>query len=170
MLSKFEIGGAAICFGLMAFGLYLIQSNSVLNGTAAPQEAAVVESGLTVPGTAASEQIVAEPVKITSMVIDDVRIGEGKAVVDGDTVSVHYAGTLQSGQEFDNSRKRGAPFTFKVGAGQVIKGWDEGLVGMQVGGERVLVIPPEKAYGEQGIGPIPGGATLQFTVELVAIN
>jgi FKBP-type peptidyl-prolyl cis-trans isomerase len=85
-------------------------------------------------------------------------------------VSVHYIGTLQDGTEFDNSKKRGAPFEFKVGEGRVIAGWEEGLVGMQVGGQRVLVIPPEKAYGSNGVGPIPGNATLVFSIELLEIK
>jgi peptidylprolyl isomerase len=91
-------------------------------------------------------------------------------VKEGDVVSVHYVGTLQNGTEFDNSKKRGAPFEFKVGGGQVIAGWEEGLVGMQVGGQRVLVIPPEKGYGANGIGPIPGNATLVFSIELLEIK
>ena len=76
----------------------------------------------------------------------------------------------KNGDEFDNSRKRGTPFEFTVGKGQVIEGWDKGLIGMQVGGTRVLVIPPEMAYGSQGIGPIPGNATLVFSIELVEIK
>ncbi|MCA9358758.1 FKBP-type peptidyl-prolyl cis-trans isomerase [Candidatus Kaiserbacteria bacterium] len=104
------------------------------------------------------------------MVIDDVKVGSGDEVKAGDTVSVHYAGTLKGGKEFDNSKKRGAPFEFTVGEGRVIKGWEEGLIGMKVGGERILVIPPEKAYGEQGIGPIPGNATLVFSIELLEIK
>ncbi|MCA9363117.1 FKBP-type peptidyl-prolyl cis-trans isomerase [Candidatus Kaiserbacteria bacterium] len=104
------------------------------------------------------------------MVIDDVKIGAGEEVKSGDTVSVHYIGTLQNGTEFDNSRKRGEPFQFKIGAGMVIKGWDEGLLGMKVGGQRVLVIPPDKAYGEEGVGPIPPNSTLVFAIELVDIR
>ncbi|MCA9368626.1 FKBP-type peptidyl-prolyl cis-trans isomerase, partial [Candidatus Kaiserbacteria bacterium] len=88
----------------------------------------------------------------------------------GDTVAVHYVGNLQGGAEFDNSRKRGTPFEFTVGKGMVIEGWDKGLVGMQVGGQRALVIPPEMAYGEQGIGPIPPNSTLVFMIELVEIK
>lgn len=107
---------------------------------------------------------------IKRMVIDDITIGTGDAVEVGDVVSVHYVGNLQNGQEFDSSRKRGDPFEFTVGAGRVIQGWEEGVVGMQVGGERVLVIPPEKAYGEAGIGPIPGDATLVFSIELLDIQ
>ncbi|MCA9366636.1 FKBP-type peptidyl-prolyl cis-trans isomerase [Candidatus Kaiserbacteria bacterium] len=105
------------------------------------------------------------------MKIDDVTIGTGPAVENGDTVAVHYVGTLQDGTEFDSSVKRGTPFEFTVGAGQVIQGWEEGVVGMQVGGKRVLVIPPAMAYGEVGFPPvIPPSATLVFTIELLAIN
>jgi len=88
----------------------------------------------------------------------------------GDRVSVHYVGTLQNGTEFDNSMKRGQPFTFRVGDGSVIKGWDEGLVGMKVGGQRILVVPPEMAYGNTPMGPIPANSTLVFSVELVNIH
>jgi FKBP-type peptidyl-prolyl cis-trans isomerase len=107
---------------------------------------------------------------ITRMVIDDVKLGVGEQVQKGDTIAVHYIGRLQNGQEFDNSRTRGETFEFKVGSGMVIKGWDEGVIGMQIGGERILVIPPEMAYGENGVGPIPSNATLIFSVELVSIN
>ncbi|MCA9355820.1 FKBP-type peptidyl-prolyl cis-trans isomerase [Candidatus Kaiserbacteria bacterium] len=104
------------------------------------------------------------------MVIDDVKLGVGDEVKKGDTVSVHYVGTLQNGQEFDNSKKRGDPFEFIVGKGMVIEGWDKGLVGMKVGGQRILIIPSDMAYGDNGVGPIPGGATLVFSIELLAIK
>jgi peptidylprolyl isomerase len=104
------------------------------------------------------------------LIINDVVEGVGAIVETGDTVSVHYVGTLQNGQEFDSSKKRGTPLEFTVGAGQVITGWEQGLLGMRVGGERSLVIPPELAYGDRGIGPIPGGATLLFTIELLEIK
>lgn len=85
-------------------------------------------------------------------------------------VVVHYVGTLPDSTEFDNSRRRGQPFTFQVGAGSVIKGWDEGLVGMKVGGQRILVIPPDKGYGAQAVGPIPANSTLVFAIELLEIR
>ncbi|KAF3386642.1 FK506-binding protein 2 [Penicillium rolfsii] len=89
----------------------------------------------------------------------------------GDTVSMHYRGTLQSdGQEFDSSFKRNVPLTFKLGTGRVIKGWDQGLLDMCIGEKRTLTIPPEFGYGDRGIGPIPGGATLIFETELVSIE
>ena len=104
------------------------------------------------------------------LVIDDITIGNGEEVGEGDTVTVHYIGRLQNGQEFDNSYKRGAPFTFTIGDGRVIEGWEQGVAGMKVGGERILVVPPELAYGESGFGPIPGNATLVFAVELLSVE
>ncbi|KAJ5174724.1 FK506-binding protein 2 [Penicillium canariense] len=89
----------------------------------------------------------------------------------GDNVSMHYRGTLQSdGSEFDSSFKRNVPLSFKLGTGRVIKGWDQGLLDMCIGEKRTLTIPPEFGYGDRGIGPIPGGATLVFETELVAIE
>lgn len=85
-------------------------------------------------------------------------------------MTVHYIGTLQNGQEFDNSNKRGEPFTFTVGEGRVIKGWEEGIVGMKVGGKRILVIPAAMGYGQKGYGPIPPGANLVFAIDLLEIK
>ncbi|BCR85189.1 peptidylprolyl isomerase family protein FPR2 [Aspergillus chevalieri] len=88
----------------------------------------------------------------------------------GDTVHMHYRGTLSDGSEFDSSYKRHAPLVFPVGKGVVIKGWDQGLLDMCVGEKRTLTIPPEYGYGSRGVGPIPGGATLVFETELVGID
>lgn len=102
---------------------------------------------------------------------EDVVVGEGAEATSGNPVSVHYAGFLENGEMFDSSITRGEPFNFPLGAGQVIQGWDEGVQGMRVGGKRVLVIPPELGYGEQGYPPvIPGNATLIFEVELLGAN
>lgn len=105
------------------------------------------------------------------LVIDDLVVGKGTTANAGDKVSVHYVGTLKDGKEFDSSRKRELPFTFDLGAGHVIKGWDQGIVGMRVGGQRKLTIPPSLAYGESGHPPIiPASATLVFVVELLEVK
>lgn len=91
-------------------------------------------------------------------------------VAPGDSISVHYTGTLEDGTKFDSSLDRGEPFTFTIGQGQVIQGWDQGLIGMKVGEQRKLTIPSDMAYGPSGSGPIPPNATLIFTVELISIN
>jgi peptidylprolyl isomerase len=102
--------------------------------------------------------------------ITDLVVGEGAEATAGQTVSVNYRGTLQNGKEFDSSYGRG-PFSFPLGAGRVIKGWDEGVAGMKVGGKRQLVIPPDLAYGSRGAGGvIPPDATLLFDVELLGVS
>lgn len=103
--------------------------------------------------------------------IEDVECGEGAEAASGQLVTVHYVGTLEDGTEFDSSRERGEPFEFPLGGGQVIQGWDEGVVGMKVGGLRRLTIPPELGYGEAGAGGvIPPGATLIFDIELLTVE
>ena len=103
--------------------------------------------------------------------IENTRAGTGAEARAGDTVTVHYVGTLTNGSKFDSSRDRGQGFTFKLGAGQVIKGWDQGVAGMTVGSMRKLTIPPHLAYGARGYPPvIPPDSTLVFEVELLSIK
>ena len=106
----------------------------------------------------------------------DIKVGNGEVAKAGEQVSVHYTGWLQNpdgskGKKFDSSKDRGQPFQFALGGGQVIKGWDEGVAGMKVGGERELIIPPDLGYGPRGAGGvIPPNATLIFDVELLGVS
>ncbi|HSH31911.1 MAG TPA: FKBP-type peptidyl-prolyl cis-trans isomerase [Candidatus Saccharimonadales bacterium] len=102
--------------------------------------------------------------------ISDLAVGSGAEATAGQKVSVHYTGTLTNGTKFDSSLDRGQPFEFTLGAGDVIKGWDQGVAGMKVGGKRKLVIPPELGYGAQSVGTIPANSTLVFEIELLGIQ
>ena len=102
--------------------------------------------------------------------IQDLSIGMGQEAKSGDTVAVNYLGTLENGTKFDSSYDRNQPFITQIGVGQVIKGWDEGIPGMRVGGKRKLIIPPALGYGDQAQGPIPANSVLIFEVELVSVK
>ena len=106
----------------------------------------------------------------SQLITEDTVEGEGKEAAPGNRISVHYVGILPDGTQFDSSLDRGIPFEFTLGAGSVISGWDTGLVGMKVGGRRVLIIPPEMGYGERGTSAIPPNSTLIFEVLLLEIN
>ncbi len=113
----------------------------------------------------------AEVTTSSGLTYEDTKIGTGPAAKGGQTVSVHYTGWLTNGRKFDSSKDRDQPFDFPLGLGQVIKGWDEGVQGMQVGGVRKLTIPPGLGYGARGAGNvIPPNATLIFEVELLHIR
>lgn len=106
-----------------------------------------------------------------SLKIEDLKVGTGAEAVAGKGVTVHYVGTLTDGSKFDSSRDRGEGFSFSLGAGMVIQGWDQGVAGMKVGGLRKLTIPPELGYGPRGFPPvIPPNSTLVFEVELLSVG
>jgi FKBP-type peptidyl-prolyl cis-trans isomerase FkpA len=121
--------------------------------------------------TPASENVVTTDTDIPdNLIIEDVLVGTGSAVKSGDSIVIHYAGTLTDGTLFDNSYDRGEPFETQIGVGNVIRGWDLGVPGMKVGGRRRLTIPAELGYGEQGTQNIPPGSTLIFELELLEIK
>ena len=107
----------------------------------------------------------------SGLMYEDLEVGTGALPTPGQAVTVHYTGTLENGEKFDSSRDRNRPFSFTIGVGQVIRGWDEGVATMRVGGRRKLVIPPELGYGARGAGGvIPPNATLIFDVELIRVG
>ena len=122
-------------------------------------------------GQGAAGQVGKEVTTPSGLKYTDLQVGTGAVAQAGKTVSVHYTGTLTDGKKFDSSVDRGQPFSFPLGAGRVIKGWDEGVAGMKVGGKRRLVIPPDLGYGARGAPPvIPPNATLVFDVELLDVK
>lgn len=153
--------------------------------TPAPTEAAApvatpAEAAAPAPADAASSAPAAAPAaaadagkEVTlpggTVYVDEI-VGTGQEAKTGDTVVVHYTGTLNDGTKFDSSLDRNEPFSFPLGGRQVIAGWDEGIVGMKVGGKRKLKIPADQAYGDRQMGPIPPNSPLNFDVELLAIK
>lgn len=146
----------AVLVGILALGVFAYFVFG-LNGKPLPSPT----------GDSANQTATDEP---SDLVIEDLSEGEGEAVESGDTVVMHYRGTLTDGTVFDSSYDRGEPFETQIGVGQVIEGWDKGVVGMKVGGKRKLTIPSEMGYGAQGAGTIPPNATLIFELELLEIK
>jgi len=176
MITRFEAVGIFACIALMTLAMFLLRVDSATETLSQIEgidqtAIAVVADGEDVRrerATAVADSLTPDG-QLGKLVIDDISFGSGSEASTGDTVRVHYIGRLLNGQEFDNSYKRGEPIEFTLGSGQVIEGWEEGIEGMQVGGERVLVVPPVYGYGVQAVGPIPPNSTLIFAVELVEI-
>jgi len=140
--------GIAVGAGIVVVGLFFVFGNPFLAMNS-------------VSGTAAGDT--------SGLVVQDQVVGTGAEAAVGNTVSVNYTGKLQNGTVFDTSVGK-APIEFPLGGGYVIPGWDQGLVGMKVGGKRLLIIPPSLGYGSQDYGPIPANSTLIFEVELVGVK
>ncbi len=170
--------GILISFGIMAAAVLVIVFAQITGG-----QSAIASTGA--PSTAAPQQTEVKLAEVpltkdmsseikdtgTGLKYQVITAGTGATPKKGDTVVVHYTGTLEDGSKFDSSRDRNSPFSFKLGAGQVIKGWDEGLALMRVGDRFNLIIPPELGYGARGAGGvIPPNATLIFDVELLRIS
>jgi peptidylprolyl isomerase len=179
LFNKYELVGILFSIAIMALALGVVRfktdtflAESIPEGET--QGAVVAVSGDVKDDDAALEQTLKDSFSLDgtllNLVVDDVRIGTGEAVENGDKVTVHYVGTLQDGTRFDSSYDRGEPFYFTVGKGNVIAGWEKGLIGMKVGGQRILVIPGDMAYGNRQVGVIPANATLVFAIELLKIE
>lgn len=158
-----------VALGFLALGTPLLSSL----GGAAPMQEEMNVGTTTISTTTAPMDLALNPSEPlpTDLVVTDLVVGSGPEATTGSTVSVNYVGALPDGTVFDASANHGGAFTFPLGAGQVIRGWDEGVKGMKVGGKRRLVIPPGLAYGDQAVGGvIPANATLVFEVELVSVQ
>lgn len=167
------VGVALVGAGVLFFGGNVWQ---FITGGNIPNPASEVASPITsnltdnITDTTKPEEQMKNISTTAGLEIYDEKVGAGTEAVAGKTVSAHYVGVLADGTKFDSSLDRGNAFEFKLGAGQVIKGWDLGIVGMRVGGVRKLIISPELGYGQQAIGPIPANSTLTFEVQLVGVK
>jgi FKBP-type peptidyl-prolyl cis-trans isomerase len=178
-MNQIKVNYVLILIGLgMIIGLILILANQPKTKTV--EEFTNLDLSQSQPNTMTDQNnnpnITSEPIgsqitDVTELKVEDLTLGTGPQVKSGDTISIHYLGTLIDGTKFDSSYDRGQPFETQIGVGMVIPGWDQGIIGLQVGGKRRLTIPYQLAYGEEGVpGAIPPKATLVFEVELVEIK
>jgi len=179
MINKYEAVGIFASIVFMVLALYLLRFDSagslaldIASDTQTASVAVVDESNNNQQEAlfGALSGSVDEQGSVNKLIVDDVVLGNGAAAEVGNKVTVHYVGTLQDGQQFDNSNVRGEPFSFTLGQNRVIEGWEQGVLGMKVGGERILVVPPAMAYGAQKVGPIPANSTLVFAITLLEIE
>lgn len=172
-LIPFIIIGIIIAAGVL--GVYFILNQSIpaaeIKKNAEEEPMKFIQEETTKQNTNTQNPAANPTSSVKELIVEDKVVGQGAEVKSGDTILMHYTGTLENGQKFDSSVDRGQPFETQIGVGQVIKGWDQGVIGMKVGGKRKLTIPSNLAYGEQGIpGAIPGNATLIFELELLEIK
>ena len=153
--------------------VFALGGNFAAAQTAPPAKKPTRKPVVVRPNTKAPTKVTGDGVKTESgLQYWDITVGNGQVAKEGDRVRVHYTGWLTTGKKFDSSVDAGRPFTFALGNGEVIRGWDEGVAGMKVGGKRQLRIPPELGYGEGGTpdGTIPANATLIFDVQLLSVQ
>lgn len=164
-MPKNAVYGIVMLIAVVAIvtGVWYLRDNGSKNKTASANDS--TSSMSTVTPTPSSS-----PEGGQQMQVEDIVVGTGEEAVSGKTVTVNYVGTLTDGTKFDASADHGQPFSFELGAGRVIKGWDQGVAGMKVGGKRKLTIPPDLAYGNQAVGTIPSNSTLVFEVELLKVE
>lgn len=164
---------------LVIISSFIISSNLIANDskTVGAEAAATVKEVIKkanhsekAAAKQADKKIDLAPKTVKELIKKDLVVGKGAEAKSGKKVTVHYTGTLMNGTKFDSSLDRKEPFTFNLGAGQVIKGWDEGVAGMKVGGKRQLTIPAHMAYGERDLGVIPANSPLKFDVELLKVE
>ncbi len=172
-INKYEAFGIGFSVCAMSLALFVMQFNNTFGN--APKQGGqqqmaslIMADGTDGIGSALSSAMSGN--KVNSIVATDVVIGNGKEVSQGDSVRINYIATLQNGQEFDNTYKKGSAFSFKVGDSKVISGLNEGVLGMKNGGQRILVIPSDRAFGANGYGPVPKNATVVYAVELVEVK
>lgn len=170
-IHKYEAVGIGVSVLAMATALFFVRFSDTFTRPVAVNGNSQSASVILADGSARSvEAALSEAIdggRVGTIVATDIVLGAGEEVKKGDEIQIHYIATLQNGQEFDNTHKKGSALAFTVGDKNVIAGLNEGIVGMKVGGQRIIIIPAEKAYGREGYGPIPGNATVVYAVEVV---
>lgn len=173
-IHKYEAVGIGISVLAMAIALFFIRFGDTLSQSmtvdGGSQGASVILAENREGGVEAALSEAIKGGKVDAIVATDIVLGNGEEIKNGDKVQVHYIATLQNGQEFDNTHKKGSALSFTVGDKNVITGLSEGVIGMKVGGQRIIIIPSEKAYGREGYGPIPSNATVVYAVEVVGLQ
>lgn len=177
LLTRYELIGIGVSIAVMALVLVSVrawQTDSVPTTDPNAEAVIVAVDAATEDQDAALAAAIVEASdrngRVEKLIVQDVVVGSGRTVRAGDTVTLHYVGMVKDGAQFNNTYTTGIPYTFTVGTREVIEGWDHGVIGMQEGGRRVLVIPASLAYGNREVGPVAPNSTLIFALELLSIE